>query len=161
MTKPTSHCAACVFLLLSWALEVFASQSQEFHGTVTDETGAIIVAAKVTLDDGQGQKQVALSDEAGRYRFAAVALARYTLTVSAQGFADFSQPIDLTERRTAPLNVTLKVVISEKMEVNTDTPGISVEPDKNLSGITLQGLDLDALPDDPDELLHVLKEIEG
>ena len=149
------------FPLLFAALVALAGQAQEVHGTVTDETGAIIVGAKVTLDDGQGHKELALSDEAGHYRFAVVAPAVYTLTVSAPGFADFNQSIDLTARRTTPLNVALKVVISEKMEVTTDKPGISVEPDRNLSGITLQGVDLDALPDDPDELLDVLKQMAG
>jgi len=160
MNKATSACAACVLLILAVSL-AFGGQQEDVHGTVTDETGAIIVGAKITLDDGHGHKQTAASDEGGHYRFAAVAPSIYTLTVSAQGFADFSQSIDLTSKRTAPLNITLKVIISEKMTVSTDAPGISVEPDRNLSGITLQGVDLEALPDDPDELLDVLKQMAG
>jgi len=160
MNKATSACAACVLLLLAVSL-AYAGQQEDVRGTVTDETGAIIVGAKITLDDGHGHKQSAASDEGGHYRFAAVAPSIYTLTVSAQGFADFSQSIDLTSKRTAPLNITLKVIISEKMTVSTDAPGISVEPDRNLSGITLQGVELEALPDDPDELLDVLKQMAG
>jgi hypothetical protein len=161
LPKPTSATAACVFLLICLVSLGLAGQTQEFHGTITDEAGAIIVGAKVTLEDGQGHKQVTLSDETGHYRFAAVAPGLYALIVAAQGFADFSQTIDLTSRRPTPFNITLKVVISEKMEVTTDKPGISVEPDQNLTGLTLQGMDLDALPDDPDELLDVLKQMAG
>jgi hypothetical protein len=126
MTKPKS--AACVLLLLLAGSLAFAGQVEDVHGTVIDETGAIIVGARITLDDGHGHKQSAASDEAGHYRFATVAPAVYTLNVSAQGFADFSQSVDLTSKRTAALNITLKVIISEKMTVSTDAPGISVEP---------------------------------
>src|SRR5262249_10881403 len=110
MTKPTSFSAPIIIVLLFSSLVAFAGQSQEVHGAVADETGAIIVGAKVSLDDGQGRIQAVVSDEAGRYRFEAVPPGRYTLIVSAQGFADFSEPIDLTTRRTVPLNVTMKVV---------------------------------------------------
>jgi hypothetical protein len=160
MIRTKSASASCLFLLLVYVV-AFAAQAQDFHGTVTDETGAIIVGAKVTLDDGQGHMQVVTSDETGHYRFATVTPGRYTVTVSAKGFAEFSEPVDLTSKRATPFNITLKVVISEKMEVTTDKPGISVEPESNLSGITIQGMELDALPDDPDELLDVLKQMAG
>jgi hypothetical protein len=153
--------AVCFLLLLASPVLGAAVQSTELRGTIADETGAVIGGAQVTLDDGQGHKQVAQSDESGRYRIAAIAPAVYTLTVAQEGFATFSQQIDLTSRRTAPLNVTLKVIITEQMQVKPDTPGISVEPDRNLSAITLTGADLEALPDDPDELLDVLRQMAG
>src|SRR5262249_61354936 len=111
--------ACVVFLLLFAALVAFGGQAQEVHGTVTDETGAIIVGAKVTLDDGQGRKEVALSDEAGHYRFAAGGPAGYTLNVSAKGFADFSPFNGPPAGGTNSLNPAAKERIPDKSGAHT------------------------------------------
>ena len=63
--------------------------------------------------------------------------------------------------RPEAVNVILKVSIKEQMEVRTDSPGISTEPDMNISSITLSGSDLEVLPDDPDELLDTLRQMAG
>jgi hypothetical protein len=133
----------------------------ELRGTISDETGAFIVSAPVVLDDGKGRKLTEQSNEQGRYRFAAVPPGLYTVTVEVDGFATFTDQVDLTSRRTAPYDITLKVFIKDEVEVKTDTTGISTEPDKNLSAITLNEKDLEALPDDPDELLETLRQMAG
>lgn len=132
----------------------------ELHGTVIDETNAYIPAAPVLLDDGKGQKYSATADDHGRYHFA-VKPGEYTLTVEVEGFASFTQQIDLTSKPAAPIDVKLKVALAEKVEVTDNSASISTEPDKNLSAITLTEKDLQALPDDPDELLQTLKQMAG
>jgi hypothetical protein len=52
-------------------------------------------------------------------------------------------------------------VLSEKVEVKDNAAAISTDPEKNLSAITLNEKDLEALPDDPDELLETLKQMAG
>ena len=132
----------------------------ELRGTVIDETSAYIPAAPLVLDDGQGQKYTATADDHGRYRFA-VKPGQYTLSVEVEGFAKFSQQIDLTSKPAASFDVKLKVALAEKVEVTDNSAAISTEPDKNLSAITLTEKDLQALPDDPDELLQTLKQMAG
>ncbi|HVG19498.1 MAG TPA: TonB-dependent receptor [Blastocatellia bacterium] len=132
----------------------------ELRGTVIDETNAYIPAARVALDDGQGHKYDAQTDEHGRYRFS-VRPGLYTLTVEVEGFAKFVEQVDLTQRRRDPFDVKLKVVISEQVEVKDDAAAISTEPDRNLSAITITEKELEALPDDPDELLQTLKQMAG
>jgi len=132
----------------------------ELRGTVIDETDAYISAATLTLNDGNGQKYSTTADDRGRYRFT-VKPGVYTLTVEVEGFAKYSEQIDLTTKRTAPFDVKLKVMLAEKVEVQDNSAGISTEPDKNLSAITLTEKDLAALPDDPDELLQTLKQMAG
>ena len=78
----------------------------ELRGTVIDETNAYITAAPLTLDDGQGNKYTAVADDHGRYRFT-VKPGEYTLTVEVDGFAKFTQPIDLTTKPTGPFDVKL------------------------------------------------------
>lgn len=136
------------------------SNQVELRGTIIDEANAYIAAAPLTLDDGKGNKYTTTSDERGRYRFV-VSPAFYTLTVEVEGFAKFAEQIDLTSKRSVSFDAKLKVVITEQVEVKNDSGMVSTEPEKNLSGITLTEKDLEALPDDPDELLQTLKAMAG
>ncbi|MFY9611738.1 MAG: TonB-dependent receptor [Blastocatellia bacterium] len=132
----------------------------ELRGTVIDEANAYIAAAPMTLDDGRGNKYTITSDERGRYRFV-VSPGIYTLTVEVEGFARFVEQIELTAKPAITFDVKLKVVITEQVEVKDNTASISTDPDKNLSAITLDAKDLEALPDDPDELLETLRQMAG
>jgi hypothetical protein len=132
----------------------------ELRGTVVDETKAYIVAAQITLESAKGEKVTTQSDEHGRYRFV-VESGIYTLTVEVEGFAKFAQEVDLTEKRQVTVDPLLKVEITENVEVKDNAATISTDPDKNLSAITLTEKDLEALPDDPDELLQTLKQMAG
>ena len=135
--------------------------SVELRGIVTDEQNAFIVAAPVVVEDAQGQKFTATTDEKGRYKISGLKPGIYTLIVELDGFAKFTEPIDLRNKRTVDFNIPLKVFISEQVEVKNDTGGISTEPDKNLSATILSPKELEALPDDPDELLDTLKQMAG
>ena len=138
----------------------YAQALIELRGTVIDETNAYIAAAPLTLEDTQGLKQTAVTDDRGRYRFA-VKPGIYTLTVEVEGFAKFIEQIDLTSKPNGAFDVKLKVMLEEQVEVKDNTAAISTDPDKNLSAITLTEKDLEALPDDPDELLETLKQMAG
>jgi hypothetical protein len=153
--------AAVIASLLFFNPFSMAQGNLELRGTVTDELGGAVAGAEVTLDDGKGQRYTAHTDELGRYRLANIKPGIYKLAVVAEGFATFTQEVDLTARRATPLNITLKVFIKEEIEIRTDSPGVSSEPDKNLAAVTISGKDLEALPDDPDELLQMLRQIAG
>ncbi|MEK6323406.1 MAG: carboxypeptidase regulatory-like domain-containing protein [Acidobacteriota bacterium] len=138
----------------------YAQALIELRGTVVDETNAYIAAAPLTLDDGKGQKYTAVADDRGRYRFT-VKPGVYTLTVEVEGFGQFSEQLDLTSKPSGPFDVKLKITLAEQVEVKDQAAQISTDPDKNLSAITLTEKDLEALPDDPDELLETLKQMAG
>jgi carboxypeptidase family protein/TonB-dependent receptor-like protein len=144
----------------AFALEGDPQSTIELHGTVVDETNAYIPAAPITLDDGKGNKYTAQTDDRGRYRFNAKP-GIYTLSVEVEGFAKYAEEIDLTGKRKDAFDVKLKVALAEQVEVKDNSAAISTEPDKNLSAITLTEKDLEALPDDPDEMLQTLKQMAG
>jgi hypothetical protein len=131
----------------------------ELRGIVADEQNAYIVAAPVVIEDAQGQKFTATTDEKGRYKIANLKPGIYTLTVEIDGFAKFTQQVEI--KRSMEFNVPLKVFISEQVDVKNDSGSISTEPDKNLSATILTPKELEALPDDPDELLETLKNMAG
>src|SRR4030095_7965876 len=146
------------FLTLVGPSAAYAQGSIELRGTVIDETNAYIAAAPVVLEDAQGTKYTPVADDHGRYRFN-VKPGLYTLTVEVEGFAKFSEQVELTSKPGSPFDVKLKVVLAEQVQGKDTAATISTEPDKNLSAITLTEKDLEALPDDPDELLETLKQM--
>src|SRR5687767_3068141 len=112
--KRTLATALSIFLLLAnlivlAAPSAYAQGNFELRGTILDETGAFIVAAPVVLDDGKGHKYSEQTNEQGKYRFAAVVPGVYTITVTVDGFAGFIDQVDMTAKRTTPLDITLKV----------------------------------------------------
>ncbi|HYP29445.1 MAG TPA: carboxypeptidase regulatory-like domain-containing protein [Blastocatellia bacterium] len=162
MNKTVATFLSILLLLTPFGTALGQAQSPaELHGTVTDETGAYMVAVPVTLDDGKGQKYSAVTDDRGRYSFKGIKPGTYTVAVEMEGFAPFAEEIPLTSRQAAPYDITLRVFIADQVEVRNDSAGISTEPDKNLSSVTLDEKDIEALPDDPDDLLDTLRQMAG
>src|SRR5262245_51050894 len=105
---------------LAASARAYAQTPIELRGTVIDETNAYLPAAPVTLEDASGKKYTAVADDHGRYRFN-VPPGIYTLTVEVEGFAKFSEQIDLTTKPSSPFDVKLKVILSEKVEVKDES----------------------------------------
>ena len=141
--------------------EVAVQYVRELRGTVKDQNGALIVNGLITLDDHHGHTYSSRSDEQGNFRFGSIIPASYSIEVAAEGFAKHTEQVDLTTRRSVSLNVTMQVVITEQLEVQPGVARISTEPDENLSAIILATKELEALPDDPDQLLRLLREMAG
>jgi hypothetical protein len=90
------------------------------QGTITDEHGAVVPGATVevkNLDTNAAQTFVTTDD--GRFVFLQLPPARYTLTVSKQGFATLVQePFQLTVGQAVNLNLSMKVSqVDEKVTI--------------------------------------------
>jgi hypothetical protein len=78
----------------------------------------------------------------------------------APGFAvSDNKAVDINNQRQT-LDLTLKVTIEEKVTVGADN-SISTEASNNANQTVIGGKDLDALPDDPDELAAALQALAG
>jgi hypothetical protein len=153
-----------LLVLSIFSFSVFAQQqaTATLRGTVADEFGGLIIGATVTVADASGVQRQTTTDEEGRYSFSGLAPGRYTLNVTSQGFAPYDNAgVEVLAGRTDPLNVTLSVAV-EQVEVTVNAEeAIGTEPENNLGAVTLRGADLDALPDDPDDLTEALQALAG
>jgi hypothetical protein len=133
------------------------------RGQVADPSGAVIPQASLTATSAAGVGRTGTSDASGQYAISGLAPGQYTVTVEATGFSTFtSPPVRIAAGQTQHLNISLSIQMEQQqVEVTGDTPGVSVDPDSNVSAVVLTGKDLDALSDDPDELSNELTALAG
>jgi hypothetical protein len=156
---PSKICCLGLFIILTAALAVAQHGRGTLRGLVTDELGAAIVGANVTLTDATGVEKKTTTNGEGVYNFVGLAPGKYTLQAAAPGFAPSdSKEVDITTARQS-VDLTLRVTIEEKVTV-AETP-VSTEATNNANQTVIGGKDLDALPDDPDELAAALQALAG
>ena len=112
---------------------VFAQQNSEIVGTVTDQAGAAVVGATVTLSDpATGFVRTTTSNETGGYKFAALNVAAYELKVAAKGFQTYvASGIQVNVSATHRSDVKLTVgADSQTVTVTADT--LQVQADSNV-----------------------------
>ena len=156
---PGKICRISLFLILAAALVAAQQTRGTLRGAITDELGAVIVGANVTLTDASGAQKKATTNGEGVYNFAGLAPGKYTLQAAAPGFAPSdTKEVDITGARQT-MDVTLRVTIEEKVTVAETS--VSTEATNNANQTVIGGKDLDALPDDPDELAAALQALAG
>src|SRR5436305_8364127 len=155
-------CLATVLLLAGLSITVFAQGRASLRGVINDEFGASIVGATVTLTDAAGTQKTATTTADGTYSFAGLPPGKYKVRATATGFATSEDTeVDVTAARRDPVNITLKIAaIESQVKVNAETP-LSTDTNNNANQQVLSGKDLDALPDDPDELAAALQALAG
>src|SRR5262245_40172624 len=72
-----------------------AAARSHVDGTVTEQSGGVIVGATVTLAPRDGSPKTTTTDRQGSFRFERIAAGPYTLTVEAAGFLGHRSAIDL------------------------------------------------------------------
>jgi Carboxypeptidase regulatory-like domain/TonB dependent receptor len=133
------------------------------RGQVTDPSGAVVTNATVAALVSGGQTHSVTTNRSGGYEIGNLAPGKYTVTANAEGFAVFVQnDVDVAAGQVAQFNISLDInVQKEKVNVQEETPQVDVNPASNASAIVLSGKDLEALPDDPDELQSDLEALAG
>jgi hypothetical protein len=136
-------------------------QTASLRGQVTDESGAIVPGAKVAVT-GPASK-IATSGNDGAYSIAGLPPGNYTVQATAPQLA-LPQTVKVTLTTTAQtLNLSLAIAAERQQVTVEDTGGPTVSTDaaNNASAMVLRGADLDALPDDPDDLAEALQALAG
>jgi len=154
----------CFFCMLLAAAGVPAqTPTGAIRGQVTDPSGAALVRATVLLTKPSGDSMDTTTNKEGFYEFKQLAAGTYEVKGVATGFALFDKPgVVLAAGQSLRLDISLTLEIQqEKVTVSDSTTQVDVSPANNANSIILQGKDLEALSDDPDELSSELQALAG
>ncbi|MDQ1591663.1 MAG: hypothetical protein QOG71_2290 [Pyrinomonadaceae bacterium] len=165
MNLSSSYIIRGLNLLLAFALAAVLTAAQGtggLRGTITDEFGGIVVGATVTLVDAAGAEKTATTNDDGVYTFTNLAPGTYTLRATTTGFGVYENAaVVVAAGRRESLDIKLSVTLeNEDVTVAAETP-VSTEAENNQSALVIKGTDLDALPDDPDDLAAALQALAG
>lgn len=114
-----------VVLLLLAAQYAARGQSGTIVGTITDESGALIGEANVTLTNtGSGFSRVVTTNASGQYVAPTIPIGTYTIAAEKTGFQKLiREGIQLTAADTATVNLTLRVGdVKQTVEVKESAP---------------------------------------
>ncbi len=134
------------------------------QGTVKDDTGGVIPGAVVTLASQTGTIQTVNSGADGAYTFRGVPPGTYTVSATYAGLQqEGTISVNVAAGQTAAGNIVMTVQTQRQEVTVTDTATntVSTEPSNNASALVLKGEDLDALPEDPDDLEADLQALAG
>jgi len=152
-----------------WLVLVFLSYASAqnapgtLRGKVTDPSGAVIPNATVTATNASGKNSTAVTDTRGGYEINGLAPGTYTVTTTATGFAlSTEQNVTISPGQVQQFDIGLEIEVQkEKLEVQDESVSVSTNASDNASAIVIKGQDLEALPDDPDELQQDLEALAG
>jgi hypothetical protein len=131
----------------------------ELRLVIVDQTGAGIPAATVIITPQTGGAAVTFeSDARGMATSPALTPGQVTVHVEFPGFEPFDAPLTL---RRGPMNETVTLKIEGFKEEVAVTQESAPEASKSTSTTTLTQEEIDALPDDPDELADALSALAG
>jgi hypothetical protein len=135
------------FITILLTFNILAQATGSLSGQVVDSLGAIVVGATVIAVDSGGKEKTATSNSQGNFTITGLAPGTYTVRVTAG------------EREELIVALAIEGV-TEEVEVSSGNQ-ISTDPESNLSATVLKGEDLEALPEDPEELEAALQALAG
>jgi len=121
-----------MFLALA-SVALYAQANSELTGTVTDQTGAAVAGAKISISDpSTGSTKTTVSGATGLYEIPGLNPANYNLRVTAKGFEAYAQNgIAVNVSTTARADVKLTVG-AETQTVTVEADALAVQTDSNV-----------------------------
>lgn len=147
---------ATALFLASPVLAQTSSTDAQLKLLIVDQTGAVIPAATVTVQPATGEPVVFVSDEKG-IATSALAPGAVTVQVEFPGFLPFEAPLTLRRGATSE-TVTLAI---EGFTEEVTVTAAPTEASHSASTTSLSQEEIDALPDDPEELAEALNALAG
>jgi hypothetical protein len=140
----------------------FAQQTGSLSGQVTDALGSVVVGANVIAVSADGREKTTTSNQRGEFTIGGLVPGTYIIRVSAPQFAFYENAaVEIAAGAPADLNVILTVEgVEEQVDVSSGNE-VSTDPNNNAGATVLGAQELEALPDDPDELDAALQALAG
>jgi hypothetical protein len=139
-----------------------AEGTGSLRGQVLDPSAAAVPGARVEAD-GPGAPRATKTDAQGSWALRGLAPGTYLVTVTCQGFSPFARA-DVKVAADAETTVDASLALApveEKVNVSEPQPTLGLSEEQSAGAIVIEGEELDALPDDPDELLEALSALAG
>ena len=153
-----------LFLLTGVILSTLASaQTGGVRGHVTDESGAVVPGATVTLSGPGGYSATATAGNDGSYSFTNLPSGSYAIQASAPDLGSRSPRRVSVNSGAQIANLVLSVALAKQQVTVAETsgPAVSTDASNNASAVVISGSDLDALSDNPDDLAADLQALAG
>ena len=141
---------------------IYAQQTGSLRGQVVDSLGASVVGATVTAVDAGGKEKNSVTNSQGEFTINGLAPGNYIVRATATNFGLYENTaVAVVAGQREELTIALTVeAVAENVEVS-GTNQISTDSENNASATVLNEKDLEALPDDPDELEAALQALAG
>jgi hypothetical protein len=160
--------ATLIMIVMLLALFCSSAHAQSTDGTlrgqVTDPSGSAVGTATVIVTTPSGAAVTANTNRDGVYELKNLAPGKYSVKIIAPGFTEVDRDaVEITDGQVQRLDARLNIETQEEKVMVTDQPAtaLDVDPASNAGAIVLQGKDLEALSDDPDELQSDLQALAG
>jgi len=134
----------------SWAQTITGTIS----GDVTDTSGAVVAAATITVENlGTGDKRTATTTNTGSYRVPDLAIGKYKVTATAQGFKTLVRTAEVATGAVTHSDFVLQVgQRTETVEVEGSAPLVDLSPNNNnyvdsqkIENVPINGRDFNSL----------------
>ena len=152
-----------VLAIVLFATSAFAQITGALSGTVTDQSGALVPKATISLvNDATQSKRDSVSNSTGYFSFAGLTPGTYTLTVEAASFKVWSQT-GIAIHPGDNVNIAdIQLAIGASTErVTVEATGVTVQPTSGERSETLTAKDVDLLPLSGRNLSELLKVLPG
>src|SRR5215472_10405517 len=139
-----------LFLLALTAIQTHllaqATASGSVQGTVVDSSNAAVTGAQVSITSlATDTKRTTITDNSGNYRFDLLPAGSYKLSISAKGFSNVAETVDILVGQTVSTNATLKPgAASQTIEVSAENTIIDTE--KTSVGVEITPSEVQNLP---------------
>jgi hypothetical protein len=150
------------FIIFALCFTAFAQTTGSLRGQVVDELGQVVVGATVIAVDASGKEKTATTNERGEFSIGGLAPGKYTVRATAPNFSLYENTeVEIAAGQAEELIVAMTLQgVEEQVDVSAENQ-ISTDPNSNLSATVIKNEDLEALPDDPEELEQALQALAG
>ncbi|MCS7023802.1 MAG: TonB-dependent receptor [Bryobacteraceae bacterium] len=160
MIRSVIRVFVCLAAWLLPAAQGQAPQNASLRGVVTDPSGAVVPGALVQIFGPGGQKR-AVTNEQGGYEFPSLLPGKYRVRTIAKGFS-VADRRDVEIRGAVTLDTQLIIEAqTQVINVEDEANSVTTDPTQNAGALVLREKELEALSDDPDELLQQLQAMAG